>query len=551
MDSSDLDLALEGDSRLGRKTMGALEDAFEDSSLPYTVDVVDLNRISDSFRRIVAAQMVPFPVAQDSGETRTNRRKVHTSDDAAATIEERPIRNGASSRETKAPSEWRVVNLGAYVVINDRSYSTKEAWPFINYLDTGNISENHISKIQKIDVSKYKIPSRARRKVQSGDIVYSTVRPNQKHFGLLKKIPENFLVSTGFAVLRGKDNLADTDFLYWFLAQDHIVEYLHSIAENSTSTYPAIRPSDLEGISLSLPPLPEQRAIAHVLGTLDGKIELNRRMNVTLEEMARALFKSWFVDFEPVRAKMDDRWNFGESLSGLPIHLYDLFPDKLVDSELGKIPQGWKTKPLSDCIHVARGLSYKGSGLSPNGIPLHNLNSIYRGGGYKDGGIKYYNGDFQDRHLTQPGDVIVANTDLVHDRRLIGYAAIVPKRFGSKGLFSHHIYRIRPNASCTLSSYFIYHILNEQILHDVISGYATGTTVDMLPMDALRIPKIVLPSSEAMTQFNRIIAANHSRQEELIVESCILAAQRAVLLPKLISGELRTFQLNYKWGISK
>ena len=88
------------------------------------------------------------------------------------------------------------------------------------------------------------------------------------------------------------------------------------------------------------PPLPEQRAIAHVLGTLDDKIELNRRMNETLEEMARALFKSWFVDFDPVRAKMNGRWRRGQSLPGLPADLYDLFPDRLVPSELGRDARG-------------------------------------------------------------------------------------------------------------------------------------------------------------------------------------------------------------------
>ena len=144
---------------------------------------------------------------------------------------------------------------------------------------------------------------------------------------------------------------------------------------------------------------PEQRAIAHVLGTLDDKIELNRRMNETLEEMARALFKSWFVDFEPVRAKMEGRWRRGESLPGLPADLYYLFPGRLVPSELGDIPEGWEVKPMGDCIDVARGLSYKGSGLSSNGMPMHNLNSIYEGGGYKEDGIKHYKGDFQKRHV--------------------------------------------------------------------------------------------------------------------------------------------------------
>ena len=232
--------------------------------------------------------------------------------------------------------------------MNDSTYSPKEAWPIINYLDTGNISENRISQIQQLELGKHKIPGRARRKVQPGDIVYSTVRPNQKHFGLLTSIPKNFLASTGFAVLRGLDGLADTGFIYWYLTQDHIVDYFHSIAENSTSAYPSIRPRELEQLTLSFPPLPEQRAIAHVLGTLDDKIDLNRRMNETLEEMARALFKSWLVDFDPVRAKMEGRWRRGESLPGLPADLYDLFPDRLVDSELGEGPGGWEVKALGE-----------------------------------------------------------------------------------------------------------------------------------------------------------------------------------------------------------
>ena len=193
--------------------------------------------------------------------------------------------------------------LGDYIVVNDATYSQKEAWRQINYLDTGNITENRISEFQHLIVGKDKIPSRARRKVQPGDIVYSMVRPNQRHYGLLKELPEKLLVSTGFAVIRGKEGLACTEFIYWFLAQDRIVEQLHTIAEHSTSAYPSIRPKDIEELKLNLPPLPEQRAIAHILGTLDDKIELNRRMNETLEEMARALFKSWFVNFDPVHAK--------------------------------------------------------------------------------------------------------------------------------------------------------------------------------------------------------------------------------------------------------
>ena len=110
---------------------------------------------------------------------------------------------------------------------------------------------------------------------------------------------------------------------------------------HSTDMAPYLSLADQRSLRITLPPSSAQHAIAEVLGTLDGKIELNRKMSETLEAMARALFKSWFVDFDPVRAKMDGRWHRGHSLPGLPAHLYDLFPDRLVDSELGEIPEGW------------------------------------------------------------------------------------------------------------------------------------------------------------------------------------------------------------------
>ena len=268
-ETSDLDLALMTTEPLDLLRVAEMRDAFDESDLPFRVDLVDWAATSENFRKVIEREYVTI----------------------------------AEGKERSEIGAWPTVTLGDCVTINDSTYSPKEAWPFINYLDTGNVTGNCIAEIQHLVAGNNTIPSRARRKVQPGDIVYSTVRPDQRHFGLLKEVPENFLASTGFAVIRGKDGLAFTDFIYWFLTQDHIVDHLHTIAEHSVSAYPSIRPSDIERLVLRLPPLPEQRAIAHVLGTLDDKIELNRRTNETLEAMARALFKSWFIDFDPVHAK--------------------------------------------------------------------------------------------------------------------------------------------------------------------------------------------------------------------------------------------------------
>lgn len=244
------------------------------------------------------------------------------------------------SKDTERAKGWRQTTLGKISEINTATYSPKENWPFINYLDTGSITENSMSDLQHLVMGEHKIPSRARRKVRPGDIVYSTVRPNQRHYGVIEETPENFLASTGFAVIHGIEALASSRFIYYFLTQDLVVDHLHGVAETTTSAYPSIKPADLEALSILLPPLSEQKAIAHVLGTLDDKIELNRQMNRTLEGMARAIFQDWFVDFGPTRAKIEGQEPY------LPPELWDLFPDELVNSEMGKIPEGWHASEL-------------------------------------------------------------------------------------------------------------------------------------------------------------------------------------------------------------
>ena len=353
-------------------------------------------------------------------------------------------------------------------------------------------------------------------------------------------------VNQHVAIVRPDPAKLDARFLRYFLVSPHVQSMLLSWAD-SGSTRKALTKQMIESFEVSAPAdVDEQRAIAYILGTLDDKIELNRRMNETLEEMARALFKSWFVDFEPVRAKMEGRWRRGQSLPGMPAELYDLFPGGMVSSELGEIPAGWEVRSLSECINVARGLSYKGSGLSSDGVPMHNLNSIFEGGGYKDDGIKYYDGAYKPKHVVRSGDVIVANTEQGHQRLLIGFAAIVPQRFGDSGLFSHHIYRVRPDISSAITPDFVCQLLNIPAMQNTISGYATGTTVNMLPVDALKIPLIVVPPKQLISDFSAFAEATRTRQEQFIVETRSLVSLRDTLLPKLVSGEVRTNRWNVK-----
>lgn len=155
-------------------------------------------------------------------------------------------------------------------------------------------------------------------------------------------------VNQHVAIVRPDPDRMNPRFLRYALVSSAMQQRLLLWA-GSGGTRNALTKGMLESLEILAPAdVGEQRAIAHILGTLDDKIKLNRRMNETLEAMARALFKSWFVDFDPVRAKMEGRWRPGESLPSLPAHLYGLFPDQLVDSELGEIPEGWEICSLQD-----------------------------------------------------------------------------------------------------------------------------------------------------------------------------------------------------------
>ena len=418
---------------------------------------------------------------------------------------------------------WKIVTLGDYIVANDAAYSSKETWRQINYLDTGNITENRISEIQNLTVGKDKIPSRARRKVQPGDMVYSTVRPNQRHYGLLKELPENLLVSTGFAVIRGKKGLACTDFIYWYLAQDHIVDQLHTIAEHSTSAYPSIRPSDIEELELYLPPLSEQRAIAHILGTLDDKIELNRRMNETLEEMARALFKSWFVDFDPVRAKMEGRD------TGLPPDVAALFPDRLEDSELGAIPEGWEVVPLPEMIEVNPPRSLRKGEVAP----------------YLDMANMPTRGHVPDTVIDRPfgsgmrftnGDTLVARITPCLENGKTAYVDFLHHDTIGWGSTEYIVLRPKP----PLPNEFAYCLARSAGFREFAIQNMTGTSGrQRVPAKALSQFLLPLPPEPIAARFGKVVQPLFTRASEAVRESRTLAALRDVLLPKLVSGKLR------------
>ncbi len=355
-----------------------------------------------------------------------------------------------------------------------------------------------------------------------GDMVYSTVRPNQKHFGLLKDVPRNFLVSTGFAVLRGKEGIANTDFIYWFLAQNHIVEYLHAIAEDSVTAYPSIKPSDIEQLTLSLPPLPKQRAIAHTLGTLDDKIELNRKMNRTLEEMARAIFKDWFVDFGPTRAKTAGREPY------LPAEVWDLFPDRLVTSELGEIPAGWSVKALDELVELNPREPMKKGTVAP----YFNMAALPTSGSNPGNAIMR---DFTSGTRFRNGDTLLARITPCLENGKTAFIQSLPEDKVGWGSTEFIVMRATPH----VPTEFTYLLARDPAFRAHAIQSMTGTSGrQRVRTEALASYLVAFPCTQIWAKFTLIIEPMFSTVGSIVSELLTLTSLRDTLLPRLVSGEV-------------
>ena len=298
---------------------------------------------------------------------------------------------------------------------------------------------------------------------------------------------------------------------------------------------PSTSREDFYGLPVQVPPLHEQRAIAHILGTLDDKIELNRRMNETLEAMARALFKSWFVDFEPVRAKMAGRD------PGLPEHLADLFPDRMVDSELGKIPEGWKVKRIEDMAKRVAigpfGSSIKVATFVEAGIPVISGQHL-KGTLLDDNEYRFITKGHAERLAkanVQRGDVVFTHAGS------IGQVAYIPQTSQfERYVISQRQFYMRCDVS-QISPLFIVHFFKTtEGQHQLLANTSsTGVPSISRPVTYLRSIRLCIPPKALWRQFDEFVDGLHLKVARNTAESNILAAQRDTLLPKLISGEIR------------
>ncbi|MFN7227556.1 MAG: restriction endonuclease subunit S [Synechococcaceae cyanobacterium] len=356
---------------------------------------------------------------------------------------------------------------------------------------------------------------------EAGDVVITTEAP----LGEVAQLPKGKVaLAQRVITLRGKKGLVDNTFLKYLLLSRPFQEDLEARATGTTVV--GIKQSVLRKIDLAFPSFLDQKAIAHILGTLDDKIELNRKTNETLEAMAKALFKSWFVDFDPVRAKAEVR------PTGLPGEISDLFPDSLVESELGEIPSGWGVAAVGDLVYCVGGSTPSTSEPS-----------------YWDGGENLWATPKDLSSLPAPflldtakmitesgirrisSGVLPVGSVLLSSRAPVGYVAVtcVPVSI-NQGFIALMSNELMPSA-------FLLNwcLSNVQQFKD----RASGTTFAEISKAAFRPIPILVPDQRITKLFAKESQSLYDRIVSSMKQSDLLESCRDTLLPKLISGEIR------------
>ena len=494
---SDLDLAIITDQPLSLDVSASLSEDLSESDLPYKVDVVDWATTSESFRKIIERDKVVVQKAKKNLGMANDWQEFLLSD---------------------------IADLSGGFAFKSSDYA--ESGRFV--LRTLNIADDgSISRDDAVFLPEYLCAQYSRFELQPSDTLFVMVGATLGKVGFIREKDLPALMNQNMWLIRAKPEVADPRFIHY--AFRHFIKESLGWASGSARSF--LRRDDTRNLRIIAPNLGEQRAIAHILGTLDDKIELNRKQNETLEAMARTLFKAWFVDFEPVRAKMEGRWQRGQSLPGLPAHLYDNFPDRLIESESEEIPKGWEMQPLSELLTIIGG-----------GTPKTSIED------YWGGDIPWFSvvdtppaSDVfvvaTEKNITAQGlagssaRLIQKGTTIISARGTVGNLAIA----GCDMTFNQSCYGLCGTGGA--GDYFVY--LTAQQMVDQLKSMAHGSVFSTITRQTFEAIQRPVPPQGVLVAFERSVKGWFDSILVSVEESRTLAQIRDTLLPKLISGELR------------
>ncbi len=407
--------------------------------------------------------------------------------------------------------EWETFELNDICILNKSSYSKKDDWKFINYLDTKNITKGKINEIKYLNPNEDTIPSRAKRKVENKDIIYSTVRPNQEHYGLIENAPENLLVSTGFTTITVDTRKAIPEFVYYFITQNHITESLQTIAEQSTTSYPSIRPSNIGDLIISLPNLHTQKKISSILTNIEHKIKVNENINNNLESLAKSIYKYHFIDFEPY-----SKYNFKSTA-------------------LGEIPENWSVQSIEEFV----------DDMKNGGTPKRGESDFW-----DNGHIPWLKtGEINNNIIIKSEEYITKSGLKNSSAKLLPKNSIILALYGKGTAARIGLLKIEATTNqaccamiCNDFNKTMYLYLFLLVNQKEIENLATGSVQQNLSKDLIANLNLIIPPEEIIR--NLPFKEIYNSIANNIFEIDYLTKLRDTLLPKLMSGEIDVSKIN-------
>ena len=436
----------------------------------------------------------------------------------------------AESLVGSVPDDWTLTTLGDAC---QRGGGDVQTGPFgsqlhaADYVPDGipsimpqNIGDNRIVEDGIARITLADAERLARYRVKAGDIVYSR-RGDVERRALVRTTEDGWLCGTGCLRVRfGDDNVVPA-YASYYLGHPSVREWIVRHAHGATMAN--LNTSILSSLPFVVPPPLQQRAIAHVLGTLDDKIELNRRMNQTLEAIARALFTSWFVDFDPVHAKAE-----GRQPEGMNAETAALFPSEFEESDIGSTPQGWRVEPLSMAAHVNPGRPLRRGDVAPY---LDMANVPITGSRANT----WVNRPFGSGARFQNGDVLVARITPCLENGKTAFVDFLNDEQVGWGSTEFIVLRSR----APLPPVWAYCLARDSNFREYSIRSMGGTSGrQRVPAEAVSRFKVVIPADPIAERFTRIVEPLFDAIKHYDEESRILASVRNTLLPRLLSGEL-------------
>ena len=451
-------------------------------------------------------------------------------------------------RETafKLPENWKLVRLGDIAKVNEKSLTKKSQPDFIRYIDISSVSTGAFDTPKLL--KKDEIPSRAKRILRNNDFIISTVRPNLKQFSFIEEAQENLIASTGFCVI-SSNNSKLAWYLYSLITSDLFTEYLVKIADGGA--YPAFNPKEIEDAIIPLPDKDNLEFISDTSRFFHKKIQLNTQINQTLEQIAQALFKSWFVDFDPVRAKvqaLSDGLSLEQAelaamqaISGkTPEELTALsqtqpdryaelvetakaFPCEMVEVDGVEVPKGWNLKALDEIANYQNGLAlqkFRPEDDEPF-LPVVKIAQLRQG---------YADGEEKAKASIKP-ECIIDNGDVIFSW---SGSLLVDIWCGGKAALNQHLFKVTSKRYPKWFYYFYtkYHLAEFQRI-----AYDKAVTMGHIKREHLSAAKCIVPNDELLA--NKTL---ENILEKIIfdrLENFNLQDTRDLLLPRLLNGEIQ------------